>query len=96
MYVRYLVFRLCICLIACLLLCFCFSFCKCLFVCSDVDIHIECSSSDPVEDEEDVVERHRADEVEEEPCADVAPGDQAGLQDDGLAVVCRHDASELD
>ena len=48
------------------------------------------SSPDAVEDEEDVVERDRAEEVQEEPGLDVVLGDQLGVDDHLLAVVLLH------
>lgn len=45
-----------------------------------------------IEDEEDVVERYGADQIQKEPSADVMAGDQLGVEDDLLRVVLMHDA----
>ena len=48
------------------------------------------TAANAVEDEENVVERDGADEVEEEPRADVVPGDEPRVDDHLLAVVLLH------
>ena len=48
------------------------------------------ATANAVEDEEDVVERDGADEVEEEPCADVVARDQPWVDDHLFAVVLLH------
>lgn len=45
-----------------------------------------------IEDEEDIIQRYGADQIQEEPGADVMAGDQLGVQDDLLRVVLMHDA----
>ena len=55
-----------------------------------LDTNIDWCSTHAVEDEEDVVERDGADEVEEEPRADVVARDQPRVDDHLLAVVLLH------
>lgn len=44
-----------------------------------------------IEDEKDVIKRYGADEVEEEPGANVSTGDQLGIQYDLLGQIGVHD-----
>ena len=57
-----------------------------------LDTNIDWCSTHAVEDEEDVVEGDGADEVEEEPCAEVATGYQLRVEYHLLDIVHFHDS----
>lgn len=46
--------------------------------------------TDLIEDEEDVIKWDGADQVEEEPCAQIVPSYQLRVQDDLLRVILLH------
>ena len=53
--------------------------------------HLHCRAADTVEDEEDVVQGNRADQIKKEPSSHVCSRDQLGVEDNLLTVISLHD-----
>ena len=53
--------------------------------------YVDFSALDTVEDEEDVVQGNRADQIKKEPSSHVCSRDQLGVEDDLLTVISFHD-----